>query len=88
MIQRNGRGGDDNSRRQQIESAINKRREVEGRGGYREMTQRGTRNAHNNHIDHAERGVVGDDDEDDDDDTTTTATTTMTTTTTTSTTIK
>ncbi len=53
-----------------IESTINKRREVEGRGGgYAESTRRGTRTcAHNNQTDHAEGGVVGDDDEDGDGD--------------------
>ncbi len=51
MIQCSGRGGNDDSRRQQIES------KVEGQGGYRETTQRGTRrNAHNNQTDHAEGG--------------------------------
>jgi hypothetical protein len=56
-IQRSGRGGDDDSRRQQIESTINKQCKVEGRGGYREMTRRGTRiNVHNNQTDHAEGG--------------------------------
>ena len=54
---------------------------MEGQGGYREMTRRGTRNACNNQTDHAEGGVVGDDDEDDDDTTTTMATMTTTTTT-------
>jgi len=39
---------------------------VEGRGGYRETTRRGTRNAHNNQTDHAEGGIVGDNDEDND----------------------
>jgi hypothetical protein len=41
---------------------------------------KGRGHAHNNQIDHAEGGVVGDDDDDDDDTTTTTATTTTTTT--------
>ena len=53
-----------------IESTINKRSEVEGRGGgYGETTRQGTRTcAHNNQTDHEEGGVVGDDDDDDDDD--------------------
>jgi hypothetical protein len=55
-IQRSGRGGDDDSRRQRIESTINKRREVEGQGGSREMTRRGTRNAHTNQTYHVDRG--------------------------------
>jgi hypothetical protein len=53
-----------------IKSTINKRREVEGRGGgYGETARRGTRTcAHNNQTDHAEGGVVGDDYDDNDDD--------------------
>jgi hypothetical protein len=65
-----------------IESTINKRREVEGRGGgYRETTRQGTRTCtHNNQTDHAEGGGIGDADDDDDGGATATTATTTTTT--------
>ena len=56
-----------------------------GAGGLRGDNTTRDEDIHNNQIDHAEGGVVGDDDDDDDDDYDTTTTTTATTTTTTTT---